>query len=72
MHPDPEMRFLRMPEVEAKVGLKKRTIQYMVKEGAFPEPVQLNERSIGFVESEVNAWMLARMEKRVEIGDNHE
>ena len=72
MHPDPDIRFLRMAEVEVKVGLKKRTIQYMVKDGAFPKPVRLNERSIGFVESEVTAWMLARMEQRVEIGDDNE
>lgn len=72
MHPDPDIRFLRMAEVEIKVGLKKRTIQYMVKSDSFPKPVRLNERSIGFVESEVNAWMLARMEKRVEIGDDNE
>lgn len=72
MHPDPDIRFLRMAEVEAKVGLKKRTIQYMVKENIFPAPVRLNERSIGFVESEVLAWMLARMEQRAEIGGSNE
>ncbi len=67
MHPDPAPRFLRMAEVEAKVGLKKRTIQYMVKGDSFPQPVQLHERSVAFVESEVNEWMRARMENRAEV-----
>ena len=75
MHPEteaPSLRFLRMAEVEEKVGLKKRTIQNMVKAESFPAPVRLNQRSIGFVESEVNAWMRERMEHRVEIGDENE
>lgn len=72
MHPTPGICFLRMVDVERRVGLKKRTIQNMVKSESFPQPVKLNERSIGFVESEVTAWMQARMENRAEIGADHE
>jgi prophage regulatory protein len=61
-----------MVEVERRVGLKKRTIQNMVKTESFPQPVKLNERSIGFVESEVTDWMQARMERRVESGEGNE
>ena len=57
-------RFLRMSEVEQIVGLNKRTIQRMVKEESFPAPVRLHERSIGFVESEVDAWMDNKIEDR--------
>ena len=64
MHPKPEVRFLRMSEVEKKVGLKKRTIQNMVKDKQFPQPVRLHQRSIAFVESEVENWMHARIESR--------
>lgn len=64
LHPVESLRFLRMTDVEVKVGLKKRTIQNMVKANKFPAPVCLLERSLGFIESEVNAWMLARIALR--------
>jgi len=57
-------RFLRMGEVEARVGLNKRTIQRMVKVESFPAPVNLHLSAIGFVESEVEAWMDARIGDR--------
>ncbi len=60
-----QLRFLRMSEVENRVGLNKRTIQRMVKNASFPQPVRLHERSIGFVESEVERWMTARLDARV-------
>lgn len=72
LQPEPSLRFLRMCDVESKVGLSKRTIQNMVKSESFPKPVQLHERSIGFVESEVEQWMVDRMAKRVEIGAENE
>jgi prophage regulatory protein len=56
-----QLRFLRMSEVENRVGLNKRTIQRMVKIGSFPQPVRLHERSIGFVQAEVERWMTARL-----------
>ena len=33
--------------------------------GNFPRPVQLGERRIGFVKTEVNAWIDARINARV-------
>jgi prophage regulatory protein len=58
------LRFLRMSEVENRVGLNKRTVQRMVKNQSFPQPVRLHERSIGFVEAEVEQWMTARLNAR--------
>lgn len=50
-----------MAEVEARIGVNKRTVQRMIKAESFPQPVRLNERSIGFVEAEIEAWMTERM-----------
>jgi len=61
----PRLRFLRLSEVSEMVGLNKRTLQRMVKDESFPTPVKLHERSIGFVEAEVLAWMESRMESRL-------
>ena len=65
-------RFLRMAEVETRVGLKKRTIQNLVNRGLFPKPVNIHERSIGFVESEVESWMQSRIDNRDENGATNE
>lgn len=60
--PNRPKRFLRMAEVEDRVGLNKRTIQRMVNAESFPQPVRLHVRSIGFVEAEVVEWMDSRSE----------
>ena len=37
---------LRLPEVEAVVGVKKSKIYSLVQEGQFPAPVRLGPRSV--------------------------
>ncbi|MGL5225801.1 MAG: helix-turn-helix transcriptional regulator [Aeromonas sp.] len=59
-----EMRFIRMKEVCAKVGLAKSTLWELVEIGEFPQKVYLSARIIAFVESEVDAWMQARVAAR--------
>ena len=54
-------RILRRQEVEARYGLKRSTIYDAVKAGTFPPPVRLGARAIGWVESEVEAWIAARI-----------
>ncbi len=56
-------KFLRMSEVEDKIGYKKSWIYKAVKDGQFPEPVKLGQRAIAFIEDEIDEWMLARIEK---------
>lgn len=38
---DEPFRFLRLPEVERRVGLKRTTIYRKIGEGSFPSPVTL-------------------------------
>ncbi|MBV2133377.1 AlpA family phage regulatory protein [Pseudomonas sp. MAP12] len=33
-------------------------------EGSFPKPVSLGDRCVGWVDSEVHDWILARIEER--------
>ncbi|MDE0081656.1 MAG: AlpA family phage regulatory protein [Gammaproteobacteria bacterium] len=58
--PDASPRILRMPEVEARTGLSRRTIQTLVRKGTFPQPIRLSRRTVGWLESELNAWLLER------------
>jgi len=54
-------RILRRHEVEARYGLKRSTIYDAVRVGTFPAPVHLGPRAIGWVESEVETWIAARI-----------
>ncbi len=54
---------LRLPEVKARTGLSRSTIYLRMSEGAFPEPISLGARSVGWIESEINAWIAQRIEQ---------
>jgi prophage regulatory protein len=56
-------RFLRLPEVERRTGLGRSSIYRYVNRGLFPRSVKLGVRSIGFVESEIEAWLAAQIAK---------
>lgn len=57
------MRIIRLKDVIDSTGLGRSTIYKYIAEGAFPKPVSLGERSVGWVE-EVHEWILARIEER--------
>lgn len=50
-------RILRDKEVQERTGLSRVTRWRKIREGEFPQPVQLSTRSVGWRESEVNAWL---------------
>lgn len=54
------MKILKKSEVVKKVGLSQVTIWRMEKKGIFPRRRQLSERRVGWVESEIEEWILAR------------
>ena len=58
------MRIIRLQEVKNCTGLGRSTIYKYIGEGSFPKPVSLGDRCVGWVESEVHDWILARIEAR--------
>jgi prophage regulatory protein len=58
------MRIIRLKEVIDSTGLARSTIYKYIGEGRFPSSVSLGDKSIGFVESEIQDWILARIEER--------
>ena len=58
------MRIIRLKEVMNSTGLARSTIYKYIAEGTFPKPVSLGDRCVGWVESEVHDWILARIEER--------
>ena len=57
-------RILRLPEVMARTGLSRTTIYRWRLAGRFPQPVRLGTRCVGWIESEVEAWLRERMAER--------
>ena len=55
-------RILRLPDVKARTGLSRSTIYLRIAEGKFPAPINLGIRSVGWVESEIDAWITTRIE----------
>ena len=58
-----QVRFLRLPEVLARTGLSRSTIYVRLEQGRFPRPVSLGARAVGWIESEVDEWIRARIEE---------
>lgn len=57
-------RVLRRPEVTAIVGLGTTKLYELIGKGQFPKPIRLSERSVGWLESEVQGWIKERAESR--------
>jgi prophage regulatory protein len=52
---------LRLPAVRARTGLSRSTIYQRAAKGGFPKPILLGERAVGWIESEVEEWLAARI-----------
>lgn len=50
----------RRRQVEARTGLSRSSIYQYIKEGLFPPPVSLGRRWVGWLESNVSAWIEGR------------
>jgi prophage regulatory protein len=53
---------LRLPQVKIRVGLSRSSIYLAISQGNFPRPVSLGARAVGWLESEVEAWLSQRVE----------
>ncbi|TMA93746.1 MAG: AlpA family transcriptional regulator [Deltaproteobacteria bacterium] len=53
---------LRLPEVKKSTGLSRSTIYLRVSQGAFPKPVSLGGRAVGWLEAEIQQWLERRIE----------
>ena len=55
---------LRRDEVERRTGYKHTTIYKKMADGEFPKTIRLGAKAVGWLESEVEAWLDARVEAR--------
>ncbi len=60
------LRILRFPDVVNKTGLSKSALRAQIRSKAFPAPVALGLRAVGFVAGEVDHWVEKKMNQRTE------
>ena len=53
-------KILRIPEVLDRLGIGRSTLYEWQAKGRFPTAIPLGERSVGFLEAEVDDWIEAR------------
>lgn len=61
----PAGRLLRLPEVIARVGLKRSAIYQRMSDGRFPRSRSLGPKCTVWIESEIDAWIRAIAEGTV-------
>jgi prophage regulatory protein len=69
---------LRLPAVKSRIGLSRSMIYDLVSKGSFPSPISLGPRAVGWLESEVDAWLSRRIQRsratqgknKVDCGDS--
>lgn len=57
-------KLLRLPEVKARTGLSRSTLYALIRQGDFPHHVPLGLRCVGWLESEIDGWIAARIASR--------
>jgi len=59
-----ETRLIRLKEVMQKTGLSRPYVYALAKKGEFPKSLKLTERSVAWIESEINQWIEQRIAGR--------
>jgi prophage regulatory protein len=55
-------RLLRLGEVKQQTGLSRSTIYRLTSSGTFPQRVPLGPRAVAWVESEIDSWIVSKIE----------
>jgi prophage regulatory protein len=59
---------MRLKEVIEKTGLSSSIIYNWISEGEFPRQVDLGARSVGWIDTVIEEWLLAKIEVRDKEG----
>ena len=57
-------KILRLPQVIERTGKRRSAIYADLNAGAFPRPVKLSPKAVGWLESEIDDWIAARVSER--------
>lgn len=56
-----EARILRITQVKERTGLSRTTLYTLIKQGKFAAPIPLGARAVGWLSSDIDAWIEARV-----------
>lgn len=54
-------KIIRLSGVKNMVGLSRSTVYSLIAAGKFPKSISLGERSVGWLESDIQAWIDSRI-----------
>jgi prophage regulatory protein len=54
---------LRLPAVIKRTGLSRSSIYLRISQGEFPKAVSLGGRAVGWLEEEIDEWIVTRIEE---------
>lgn len=57
-------KFIRASTAQSALALPKSSFYAHIEEGLLPPPIRLGKRSVGWLESEINAVIRARIQNR--------
>ena len=57
------LSILRRKAVEERTGLSRTTLYDYIRAGRFPAPVRVGARAVGWVASEVDAYLATQVER---------
>jgi prophage regulatory protein len=55
------LKILRLPQVCEVTGLCRSMIYQMEADRRFPQRIKISTRAVGWLETEVNAWLIRRI-----------
>lgn len=58
-----EMKFIRLPEVQDRVGLSRSQVYRLIQDGEFPAPVKLAPRVSVWLDSDISHWQEEVLQK---------
>jgi prophage regulatory protein len=58
------MRLIKLKEVIEKTSLGRSTIYELMAKGTFPKQVSLGAKSVAWIESEVDDWIMEKIGER--------
>jgi prophage regulatory protein len=54
-------KIIRLNQVKERTGLSRSTLYTLIKEGKFAPPISLGARAVGWLSSDIDAWIEARV-----------
>lgn len=63
------MKVLNTKQVSEITGLSKETIWRMRKRGQFPTDIKIGARGIGWLQSDIETWILGKKDKTCTLRD---